>query len=215
MQPKFKTILLFGAPGCGKGTQGKMLGTLPGYVHVSSGDMFRALDRTSELGKVFMEYSTKGLLVPDDFTIRLWLDHMAKLVSSGKVHPDSDVVVLDGIPRNVDQARMLADHLEVTKLIVLRAFHDRAEMVRRLKSRALKENRPDDANDATIQRRLEVYDKESRPVVEYYPKNVRVDVDALQAPIEVAHDILCAILGRTGQLHVIPTPPPPAAGARR
>ena len=215
MQQKFKTILLFGAPGCGKGTQGKLLGTLPGYVHISSGDMFRALDRTSELGKVFMEYSTKGLLVPDDFTIRLWCDHMAKLVSSGKVHPDTDIVILDGIPRNVDQARMLDGLIEVTKLIVLRAFHNRAEMVRRLKSRALKENRPDDADEATIQRRLEVYDKESRPVVEYYPKGVRVDVDALQSPIEVAHDILSAVLGRSNELRVIPPPAPAGASAER
>jgi adenylate kinase len=211
---KLNTILLFGAPGSGKGTQGKMLGTLPGYVHISSGDMFRALDRTSELGKVFMEYSTKGLLVPDDFTIRLWRDHMAKLVSSGKVHPDSDLVVLDGIPRNADQARMLDGHIEVTKLIVLRAFHNRPEMVRRLKSRALKENRPDDANEATIQRRLEVYDKESRPAIAYYPQNVRVDVDALQSPIEVAHDILSAVLGRTNELHAIQPAAPPAASGR-
>lgn len=210
MQQKFKTILLFGAPGSGKGTQGKMLGTLPGYVHISSGDMFRALDRTSELGKVFMEYSTKGLLVPDDFTIRLWRDHMAKLVTSGKVHPDSDLVILDGIPRNVDQARMLDEHIEVTKLIVLRAFHNRGEMVRRLKSRALKENRPDDANEATIQRRLEVYDKESRPAIEYYPKGVRVDVDALQSPVEVAHDILCAMLGRVQEMRKIPPATPTA-----
>jgi len=215
MQQKFKTVLLFGAPGCGKGTQGKMLGTLPGYIHVSSGDMFRALDRASELGKVFMDYSTKGLLVPDDFTIRLWLDHMTKLVSSGKVHPESDVVVLDGIPRNVDQARMLDGHIEVTKLIVLRAFHDRGEMIRRLKSRALKENRPDDANEATIQRRLEVYDKESRPVVEYYPRSVRVDVDALQPPLEVAHDILSGILGRPSELRAIQASASPAAGAKR
>jgi len=211
MQQKFRTILLFGAPGSGKGTQGKLLGTLPGYVHVSSGDMFRALDRNSELGKIFMEYSTKGLLVPDDFTIRLWRDHMAKLVSSGKVQPGADLVILDGIPRNVDQARMLDEHIEVTKLIVLRAFHNRAEMVRRLKSRALKENRPDDANEATIQRRLEVYDKESRPVVEYYPKNVRLDVDALQSPVEVAHDILCAILGRVQEMRRIPPASPPGA----
>jgi len=209
MQQKFKTILLVGAPGSGKGTQGKLLGTLPGYVHSSSGDMFRALDRNSELGRIFMEYSTKGLLVPDDFTIRLWRDHMARLVASGKVHPDSDLVILDGIPRNVDQARMLDEHIEVTKLIVLRAFHNRDEMVRRLKSRALKENRPDDANEATIQRRLEVYDKESRPVVEYYPGDVRVDIDALQSPLEVAHDILSAILGRIQEIRKIS----PAAAA--
>jgi adenylate kinase len=215
MQQKFKTILLFGAPGCGKGTQGKLLGTLPGYVHVSSGDMFRALDRTSELGKIFMEYSTKGLLVPDDFTIRLWHDHMDKLVTSGKVNPGTDTVILDGIPRNVDQARMLDDLIEVKKLIVLRAFHNRGEMVRRLKSRALKENRPDDANDATIQRRLEVYDTETRPVVEYYPKEVVVDVDALQSPTEVAHDILSAILGRPHELRPIQPAAPMGTGNSR
>jgi adenylate kinase len=208
---KINTILLFGAPGCGKGTQGKMLGTLPGYIHISSGDMFRALDRNSELGKIFTEYSTKGLLVPDDFTIHLWRDHMAKLVASGKVRPESDIVILDGIPRNVAQAKMLDSHINVTKLICLRAVHNREEMVRRLKARALKDNRPDDADEATIRRRLEVYDKESRPVLDYYPKQVRVDVDALQTPIEVAHDLLSAILGRSEEMHKVAAPPPAVA----
>jgi adenylate kinase len=204
---KINTILLFGAPGCGKGTQGKMLGTLPGYVHISSGDMFRALDRNSELGKIFTEYSTKGLLVPDDFTIRLWRDHMTKLVASGKVRLDSDIVILDGIPRNVAQAKMLDPHIVVTKLICLRAVHNREEMVRRLKARALKDNRLDDADEATVRRRLDVYDKESRPVLDYYPKDVRVDVDALQTPTEVAHDILCAILGRREEMRKLTVPP--------
>jgi adenylate kinase len=207
---KINTILLFGAPGCGKGTQGKMLGTLPGYVHISSGDMFRALDRNSELGKIFTEYSTKGLLVPDDFTIRLWRDHMTKLVASRKVNPDSGIVILDGIPRNVAQAKMLDPHINVTKLICLRAVHNREEMVRRLKARALKDNRLDDADEATVRRRLEVYDKESRPVLDYYPKEVRVDVDALQTPTEVAHDILCAILGRGDEMRKVAAPRPPS-----
>ena len=187
---KINTILLFGAPGCGKGTQGKMLGTLPGYVHISSGDMFRALDRNSELGKIFTEYSTKGLLVPDDFTIRLWRDHMTKLVGSRKVNHDSDIVILDGIPRNVAQAKMLDPHINVTKLICLRAVHNREEMVRRLKARALKDNRLDDADEATVRRRLEVYDKESRPVLDYYPKDRIADVDSLGSPARVLDKVL-------------------------
>jgi adenylate kinase len=207
---KINTLLLFGAPGSGKGTQGKMLGTLPGYVHISSGDMFRALDRNSELGKIFTEYSSKGLLVPDDFTIRLWRDHVAKLVSLGKVHPDSDIVILDGIPRNVHQAKMLESHINVIKLVCLRAVHNREEMIRRLKARALKDNRVDDANEATIRNRLDVYDSESRPVLAHYPKDLRIDVDALQTPIEVAHDILSAILGRFQEMHKVPASPPPA-----
>jgi len=60
---------------------------------------------------------------------------------------------------------------------------------------------------------LEVYDSESRPVLAYYPKEKRVDVDALQSPIEVAHDILSAILGRFQEMHAVP-PPPPAVAAK-
>ena len=203
---KIKTILLFGAPGSGKGTQGKMLGTLPGFHHLACGDVFRSIDLNSEVGKVFLKYSSKGELVPDDFTVRLWKEHINKLIHTGAFKPDTTVLVLDGIPRNIHQAKMLDQHIEVVKLICLRAVHDRAEMIRRLKSRALKENRLDDANEKTIQHRLEIYDSESRPVLAYYPKGKRVDVDALQSPIEVAHDILSAILGRFQEMHAVPPP---------
>jgi len=200
---KIRTILLFGAPGSGKGTQGKMLGTLPGFRHLACGDVFRSIDLNSEVGKVFLKYSSKGELVPDDFTVRLWREHVDKLIHTGAFKPADTVLVLDGIPRNVHQAKMLDQYIDVVKLICLRAVHNREEMVRRLKSRALKENRLDDANEKTIQHRLDVYDKESRPVLDCYPREKRVDVDALQTPIEVAHDILSAILGRTQELHVI------------
>ncbi len=204
---KIKTILLFGAPGSGKGTQGKMLGTLSGFHHLACGDVFRSIDLNSEVGKVFLKYSSKGELVPDDFTVRLWKEHINKLIHTGAFKPEATVLVLDGIPRNVHQAKMLDQHIDVVKLICLRAVHNRAEMIRRLKSRALKENRLDDANEKTIQHRLEVYDNESRPVLAWYPSEKRVDVDALQTPIEVAHDILSAILGRIQELHAV-TPPP-------
>lgn len=200
---KYPTILLFGAPGSGKGTQGKMLGTLPGYKHISCGDVFRSIDPNSELGRVFLQYSSRGELVPDDFTVRLWREHIDKLVTIGAFKPDSTILLLDGIPRNVAQARMLDPYIDVIKLIVLRADHNLEEMIRRLKSRALKENRLDDANEQTIRRRFEVYEAESKPVIEYYPAHLRVEVDAIQKPIEVAHDIISAILGRTNELHAI------------
>jgi adenylate kinase len=201
---------MFGAPGSGKGTQGKMLGTLPGFRHVACGDVFRSLDLTSDVGKVFLKYSSKGELVPDDFTVRLWKEHIDKLVQFGSFKPEQETLVLDGIPRNIRQAEMLDEHIDVVRLIFLRAVRNRAEMVRRLKSRALKENRLDDANEETIRHRLEVYDKESHPVIAHYPKDVRVDVDAIQEPVEVAHDILSAVLGRTNELHAIQS-----AGAAR
>jgi len=206
---KIKAILLFGAPGSGKGTQGKMLGILPGFHHLACGAVFRSIDLNSEVGKVFLKYSSKGELVPDGFTIRLWREYIDKLIHTGALQPENTVLVLDGIPRNIHQAKMLDQYIEVVKLICLRAVHDRAEMVRRLKSRALKENRLDDANEKTILHRLEVYDSESRPVLAHYPHERRVDVDALQSPIEVAHDILSAILGRLHEIHAVPPLPPP------
>jgi adenylate kinase len=211
---KIKTILLFGAPGSGKGTQGKMLGTLPGFHHLACGAVFRSIDLNTEVGRVFLKYSSKGELVPDDFTVRLWREYIDKLIHTGAFKPDTTVLVLDGIPRNIHQAKMLDQYIEVVKLICLRAVHNRDEMVRRLKSRALKENRLDDANEKTIQHRLEVYDRESRPVLAHYPGEIRVDVDALQSPIEVAHDILSAILGRLQEMREVPPPPPPAVAMK-
>ncbi len=208
MAARLKTILMFGAPGSGKGTQGKLLGTLPGYKHVACGDVFRQIDLSSEIGKVFLKYSSKGELVPDDFTVRLWNEHIQRMTTVNAFRPESDTLVLDGIPRNVKQAEMLENHIEVIKLISLHADHNREEMIRRLKSRALKDNRLDDANEETIRNRMVVYERESKPVLNHYPAALRVDVDALQSPIEVAHDILSAILGRNGELHQVP------AGAR-
>src|SRR2546426_6728080 len=159
MAKRIKAVLLFGAPGSGKGTQGKLLGTLPGFVHVACGEVFRSLDLNSEVGKVFLQYSSRGELVPDDFTARLWREHINKLVQMGTFRPDSDVLVLDGIPRNIHQAQMIENDIEVIKLIVLRCNQDCGEIVRRLKSRALKDNRLDDANEETILKRLQIYDR--------------------------------------------------------
>ena len=99
-----------------------MLGTLPGFRHLACGDVFRSIDLNSEVGKVFLQYSSKGELVPDDFTVRLWREHIDKLIHTGAFRPESTVLVLDGIPRNVHQAKMLDQYIEVVKLIALRAI---------------------------------------------------------------------------------------------
>lgn len=94
---KFRTILLFGAPGSGKGTQGKILGTIPGFYHLACGDLFRNLRIDSPLGRVFIDYSSKGQLVPDEPTIELWQQHINAQTQLGRFHPDRDTLVLDGI----------------------------------------------------------------------------------------------------------------------
>src|SRR5260221_12259543 len=103
---RYKTILLFGAPGSGKGTQGKIIGTIPGFFHTACGDIFRSLDLSSEMGRIFWEYSRKGQLVPDEFTVKLWKQYIKGMEMIQQFRPATEILVLDRIPRNVQPARL-------------------------------------------------------------------------------------------------------------
>jgi adenylate kinase len=185
---KFKTILLFGAPGSGKGTQGKILGTIPNYFHCACGDVFRSLSAANPLAKVFIDYTSRGQLVPDEPTVKLWRQFIRR-ESGGRFHPETDTLVLDGIPRNLHQAQMLADTLDVKAVFYLHCTNFKS-LVQRLQRRALKENRLDDANLEVIRHRLKVYDQETKPVLNYYgPKLVR-RINSDQTPSEVLCDVL-------------------------
>ena len=186
---RYRTILLFGPPGAGKGTQGKILGSIPGFLHVASGDVFRSLDPTSELGKIFTDYSSRGALVPDDLTVKMWEEHMQNLTEEGTYRPDSALLILDGIPRNLNQARLMDEHIQVLSLIHL-GCEDEDAMVDRLSRRALKENRADDAREEVIRHRLKVYEQETQPVIEYYSASLVNVVDALGTPAEVLQQVL-------------------------
>ena len=186
---KFNTILLFGAPGSGKGTQGQTLGSIPGLVHVACGEIFRDLRVGTPLGRVFLDYSSRGALVPDDFTVQLWEEHIGGLTRLGRYDPATDILILDGIPRNVAQARLMDNHIDVRRVYYLDCA-DKEKMVLRLKRRALHENRLDDASDETIQTRLYVYEAETAPVLNYYPPEKICRIDTGQSPVEVLADIL-------------------------
>jgi adenylate kinase len=186
---RYQTILLFGAPGAGKGTQGKILGQIPGFYHLSCGEVFRTLDMSSDLGKTFMQYSGKGLLVPDDVTIKMWQHNMHARTVLSDYKPNVDVLVLDGIPRNVSQAKLLEKHINVLQVIHL-ICPDKEAMIKRLRRRALKENRFDDAKEDVMRKRWEVYERETFPVLEYYPKSIIKEVDATGSPARVLEHIL-------------------------
>ncbi len=185
----YSSVLLVGAPGVGKGTQGKLLGAIPGFVHMASGDIFRSLDKQSALGKKFTQYSSQGLLVPDDVTIEVWEDHVNRQIGAEAYRPERDLLVLDGIPRNVGQSRALDSHIEVLRVVHLRP-PDIELMVQRLKGRALKENRQDDADERVIRRRFEVYNAETAPVLDYYDPKLMSDVNAAGTPVEVLLHVL-------------------------
>ncbi|HEX7862729.1 MAG TPA: nucleoside monophosphate kinase [Verrucomicrobiae bacterium] len=186
---KYKTILLFGAPGAGKGTQGKILSTIPHFYHCACGDVFRNLRIDNELGRIFIEYSSRGELVPDEATIRLWKQSIVGSQSHGQFNPEKDTLVLDGIPRNVQQAQMLQDSLEVRAVFYL-TCSDFNKLVERLQRRALRENRLDDANLSVIRTRLETYDRETKPVLEFYGRDIVHTIDSTQTPVNVLRDIL-------------------------
>ena len=190
---RYRTILLFGAPGVGKGTVGKALGAIPGFVHCACGDVFRNLDIGSPIGRVFVQYSSKGLLVPDDTTIDLWKDSIEGRVGAHTFAPERDYLVLDGIPRNVEQAHILDDYIDVQKVFYL-VCSDENLMIDRLRRRALKENRLDDASDEVIRRRWRVYEEESRAVLDFYPPEIVVEIDAINAPVRVLYTILGNLL---------------------
>lgn len=180
---------MFGAPGSGKGTQGKILGDLPGFYHLSCGDVFRALNHRSELGQVFLKYSSEGKLVPDEFTIRLWLEHIHNLVDTGAFHPDEEVLVLDGIPRNVHQSQMMEEYIDVILLVCLDT-EEQDKLIERMRRRALHENRLDDANENVIRARFEEYEKETEAILQYYSTDKIRKVDASRSPIEVLSDVI-------------------------
>jgi len=185
---KYTTYLLFGAPGAGKGTQGRSLGSIPRFFHCACGDVFRTIDTRTRLGRAFLEYSSRGELVPDDITVELWKARIDAAVDAHQFKPDIDVLVLDGIPRNVGQAEIMDEMIDVKKVFHL-SCPNRDALFARLKKRALKDNRLDDANEEVIIRRLATYEAESKPVLEHYRDRVQM-VDATEPPAKVLYHIL-------------------------
>lgn len=198
MLSKSRTYLIFGAPGSGKGTQGRALGTLPGFFHCACGDVFRSIDTRTSLGKAFIDYSSKGQLVPDEITVELWRESIQHFIDSRQFKPEVDFLVLDGIPRNVRQAELMDSFIEVKTIFYLRC-PDREAVVSRLKKRAVKDNRLDDANETVIRQRLEIYERETQPLLRHYDADRIVEVDALKSPVEVLGAIISKVIGCQAQ----------------
>lgn len=160
-----QTVLLFGPPGSGKGTQAKRLEKRLRSVHVSTGDMFRDhLTRRTELGLKIEHIMRNGQLVPDAVTNEMVRDRLLR--------PDVQLgTLLDGFPRNIPQARWLemflgGRGLGVRGVIVMNV--PREQLIERLKGRALKEGRSDDADEAVIRRRLDTYSAQTEACLGFY-----------------------------------------------
>ena len=172
-------VVFLGPPGAGKGTQAAMLTDERGYVHLSTGDMIRdEMNRGTELGRFAKTFYDKGDLVPDETVIDMIKARLA----------EAENVILDGFPRTVTQAASLDDQLYrigVSLDAVVFFSVDVDELIERLEKRRDIEGRADDEPDA-IRHRMDVYDRETAPVVDYYRDGKRLtEIDALGSIDEV------------------------------
>ena len=195
MVPKkrYRCVLLFGPPGVGKGTQGKILANIPGFFHLSVGDVFRAIDIGSTDGKQVYDSISRGELVPNDLTIKIWKKAVDAYVALSWYKPREDLLVLDGMPRNVEQVEIVKDYLEIYRIIYLECS-DKEDMIHRIRRRAIRENRADDANEDVIRHRFELYERVTAPVLEMYDPDIIERVDCNGSPAQVLSSILsCTI----------------------
>lgn len=211
-------IIMLGAPGAGKGTQAKKVAKKYNIPHISTGDIFRAdIKEGTELGKRAKEYMDKGELVPDDITIGMLLDRIHKADCKNGF-------VLDGFPRTIPQAKSLSEALSklnekidyainidvpddsiITRMSGRRACLSCGSTYHIKYSAPKKENIcdncgselviRDDDKPETVKKRLDVYHKQTQPLIDYYDnENILANVDGTKDMEEVFLDIV-AVLG--------------------
>ena len=182
-----KNIVIFGAPGSGKGTQSDLLIEKYGLGHISTGDVLRSeIKKGTELGKTAASYIDKGQLIPD----ALMVDILASVYDSfGTDHPG---VIFDGFPRTIPQAEALKKMLgerghRIAAMIELDVPEE--ELMTRLIKRGQESGRSDD-NAETIKKRLDVYHNQTSPLIEWYEKEgIRHHINGLGALDRIAGDI--------------------------
>ncbi|WP_295907201.1 adenylate kinase [uncultured Alistipes sp.] len=158
-------IVLFGAPGCGKGTQAQRLKERYGIDHVSTGEVIRGeIRRGTELGRSMESYIAQGKLAPDEIVIGMIANYVAE-------HLDAKGCIFDGFPRTTVQAeefdKILAKHgLKVDIMVDIHVPEE--ELVRRILLRGKESGRADDASEEVIRDRLKVYHDQTAVVSDFY-----------------------------------------------
>jgi adenylate kinase len=159
-----KNIILIGPPGAGKGTQAKLVSEKLGLIHISTGDLIREEQANdTKIGKLANQLIDKGKFLPDNIVIAMVKQ---KVIDN----PTALGFVFDGFPRTVDQAKSLDEFLNarktpINKIILLEITDDIVK--KRITERASKDNRPDDSPEV-IQTRIDIYKKQTVPVLNYY-----------------------------------------------
>ncbi len=188
----YRSILLLGPPGAGKGTLGKLLSSAGNHFHLSSGDIFRGLSPESPAGKLYHSYAGKGHLLPDDVTVGIWHHFVEGLIATNRYFPHQQLLLLDGIPRTINQAELLEKYIQIMHIIVLET-QNIDELIKRMKRRALIERRADDLEDTVLETRMRVYAEDTQKLLQHYPPNLISRFKADQRPLEVLRDVLAKL----------------------
>ncbi|MEQ8846662.1 nucleoside monophosphate kinase [Botrimarina sp.] len=184
MTNPIRAIVMLGPPGCGKGTQTRALGALPGWMRHSAGEALRRRASSSETTGAGADYAKAGELAPCRIVIDALQRDIRHAVSQGRFDPAAGVLLLDGLPRSTEQARQLDGVVRVQRVVHLEC-RDRAVLINRLTRRG----REDDRDPDTVERRFSVYEEKTKAVLRYYPQEAVGRVDAEQAPHRVLGDI--------------------------
>jgi adenylate kinase len=183
-------LILFGPPGCGKGTQSSRVACRYNLVHISTGELFRReVARQTSLGIHMADYMNKGLLVPDAIVLKKLYQSTFQLINSPGV-------VFDGFPRTIFQASVLDRFLKKRGMSVHIVFFmmvDEEELFHRMMGRAEDSGRSDD-NERTIRHRMEVYREHTRPLKEYYQRqNIIAKINGM-APVKEVSDRIANVV---------------------
>jgi adenylate kinase len=159
-------IVVFGAPGCGKGTQSELVSKKYDLFHISTGSILRTeIEKQTELGKLAEKYINDGNLLPDDLIIKM----LSNILES---NPNGKGFIFDGFPRTMVQAETLNRLLREKNTGVIAVFNLSVEencLIERLSKRGEVQGRCDDTLD-TIRKRLEIYRMQTEPLIAYYKK---------------------------------------------
>ena len=181
-------IVIFGAPGSGKGTQAAFIEKKFSIKHFSTGDAFRKhLKEETALGKEIQSYLSQGKLVPDNITVEMVKQVMEE-------HPTDQAFLFDGFPRTISQANdlevLLKPRLAHRVGAVISLEISEAELMQRLSQRALEQGREDDQKEAVMKNRIETYHKVTSPVKGFYTaKGILYSVDGMGSVESIAENI--------------------------
>jgi adenylate kinase len=185
-------VVIFGAPGSGKGTQSELIISKYGLYHISTGDILRReMENQTELGKIAKDYVNKGLLIPDDLIIKV----LSNVLES---HSGAKGYIFDGFPRTIAQGEALDNMLrgkDTSIIAVINLSVEEEVLVERMIKRGKDSGRADD-NLETIQNRLNVYRDQTESLIAYYKKKGKLFTIKGNNPVEDVFEQIAEVLDR-------------------